>query len=83
MLVVKANNFMREEEMQKLREELQKQSSEPVVLLPLYCETVEPTVFYKCDRKACDSCHDNCRLTTDIRHAANFKLNEFGLFEVV
>lgn len=29
-------------------------------------------VFYVCDRKKCEKCHDECRHTSDIEHAANF-----------
>lgn len=29
-------------------------------------------VFYLCDRKACNNCHEECKHTSDIRHAVNF-----------
>lgn len=30
------------------------------------------TIFYICDRKACDRCNEFCFHTTDITHAKNF-----------
>ena len=33
-------------------------------------------VFYLCNRKKCKECSDECKLTTDDRYAANFKLEE-------
>lgn len=30
------------------------------------------TIFYICDRKACDKCNEFCFHTTDITHAKNF-----------
>ena len=30
------------------------------------------TIFYICDRKACDKCNDFCFHTSDITHAKNF-----------
>ena len=33
-------------------------------------------VFYLCNRKKCKECSDECKLTTDIRYAANFDLEE-------
>lgn len=34
---------------------------------------MEVKIFYICDRKKCEHCHSECRYTSDIRHAANFK----------
>ena len=33
-------------------------------------------VFYLCNRKKCKECSDECKLTTDVRYAANFNLEE-------
>ena len=33
-------------------------------------------VFYLCNRKKGKECFDECKLTTDVRYAANFKLEE-------
>lgn len=30
------------------------------------------TIFYICDRKACDKCNEFCFHTSDITHAKNF-----------
>ena len=30
-------------------------------------------ILYLCDRKACENCHEECKHTTDIRHAVNFE----------
>ena len=45
------------------------------------CEYKNPEnkamVFYICDRKACDPCDNpDCKHTSKIEHAANFKSNE-------
>ena len=32
---------------------------------------VEVDIFYICDRKACENCHDECGHTGDISHAVN------------
>lgn len=29
-------------------------------------------ILYLCDRRRCDNCSEECRLTSDIRHAENF-----------
>lgn len=39
-----------------------------------------PRVLYLCDRRACQKCSPGCRLTPDVRHAANFELDETGCF---
>lgn len=28
-------------------------------------------IFYLCDRKACENCHEECRHTSDVEHAVN------------
>lgn len=33
-------------------------------------------VFYLCNRKKCKECYDECKLTTDVRYAVNFNLEE-------
>lgn len=39
-----------------------------------------PVVFYKCDRRACESCRPECcGLTKDIRHAENFQMTALGV----
>lgn len=30
-------------------------------------------ILYLCDRKACENCHEECKHTSDIRHAINFE----------
>lgn len=42
-----------------------------------------PRVLYLCDRRACQKCNPECRLTADLRHAANFEVNIMGYFEEV
>lgn len=32
-----------------------------------------PKIFYICDRKKCKRCNSECKHTSDIIHAANFK----------
>ena len=32
-----------------------------------------PKIFYICDRKKCKRCNSDCKHTSDINHAANFK----------
>ena len=39
---------------------------------------MEEKVFYLCDRRACERCSPNCKHTTDIRHAANFRVKTDG-----
>lgn len=33
-------------------------------------------VLYLCNRKKCKKCSDECKLTRDVRYAANFNLEE-------
>lgn len=35
-------------------------------------------IFYVCDKRACEKCTPVCRYTTDIRHAANFRVMADG-----
>ena len=35
-------------------------------------------IFYLCDRRACEKCHDECEHTNDIRHAVSFELTPNG-----
>lgn len=37
-------------------------------------------ILYLCDRRRCDNCFENCRLTSDIKHAENFIKNN-NVFE--
>jgi hypothetical protein len=30
-------------------------------------------IYYICDRRKCDNCHDECHLTKDINHAVMFR----------
>lgn len=32
-----------------------------------------PKIFYICDRKKCENCNPDCKHTSDILHAVNFK----------
>lgn len=40
----------------------------------------EVDIFYLCDRKACENCHDECKHTGDISHAANKRELPISLF---
>lgn len=40
----------------------------------------DPRVLYLCDRRSCQKCNPDCFLTSDIRHAVNFELNQRGHF---
>lgn len=37
---------------------------------------VEAKLRYVCDGEACETCHAECHLTSDIHHARRFKLGE-------
>lgn len=41
----------------------------------------ELQVFYICDRIKCENCHENCKHTTDIKHAKNFKVTRTNEFD--
>lgn len=40
-------------------------------------------ILYECDRRNCVTCHPECHLTSDIRHAENFQVDQAGYFEEV
>ena len=37
-------------------------------------------VFYICDKKACNTCHKECKYTSEITHAVNFGIGGHGDF---
>ena len=37
-------------------------------------DKADADILYICDRRACEVCDPNCRVTKDIRHAKNFEL---------
>lgn len=39
-------------------------------------------ILYLCDRKACENCHEECKHTSDIRHAVNFEQDHADGVEV-
>lgn len=39
-------------------------------------------ILYLCDRKACENCHEECKHTSDIRHAINFEQDHADGVEV-
>lgn len=41
----------------------------------------EIQVLYICDRKKCENCYENCKHTTDIKHAKNFEVTEVNRFD--
>ena len=38
-------------------------------------------ILYLCDRRRCDNCSEDCRLTSDIRHAKSFKKHGAAFYE--
>lgn len=36
-------------------------------------------VLYICDRRKCDVCNGECKLTADFRHAENFEISPMGI----
>lgn len=40
-------------------------------------------VVFECDGKRCRECMGECRHTTDVRHAKNFKRVEAGYYEEI
>jgi hypothetical protein len=40
-------------------------------------------VVFECDQKQCRECMGECRHTTDVRHAKNFKRVEPGYYEEI
>ena len=41
----------------------------------------EIQVLYICDRMKCEHCSNECRHTTDIKHAKNFEVTEITKFD--
>lgn len=81
MKLFKVELFMSETERQKLSEKLSKETGEKCVLLPIGVEPCETHFLFECDRKACERCHpETCHLTSDPRHAVNFRTNDAGCF---
>ena len=39
-------------------------------------------ILYLCDRKACEICNEECKHTSDIRHAINFEQDHADGVEV-
>lgn len=39
-------------------------------------------IFYLCDRKACEKCHEECHHTSDIKHAVHRDDLEGRMFEL-
>lgn len=40
------------------------------------------TIYYLCDRRACEKCNPDCTHTSDIRHAKNFRVVGDAIFEL-
>ena len=38
-------------------------------------------ILFKCDGERCRNCHPDCKGTTNIRHAMNFKETHSGVYE--
>jgi hypothetical protein len=70
--------FATRNEIELMEKDLEEKVGERCVILPNCLKKATPTVFFLCDRKACDKCHPECTHTADISHAVNFKLNKFG-----
>ena len=60
-------------EYNRIREHLEKNSTDPDADVPQEDKT-NVGILYICDRRACEICDPNCRMTKDIRHAKNFEL---------
>ena len=43
-------------------------------------EISSKVVFYLCDKKKCERCSKDCKHTTDIKHAKNFKKLRDGVY---
>lgn len=78
---IEVDRILRPEEMEKLRALVQSQTDDNIVLLPVGCRLAHPKVLYECDRLACETCGDECHLTSDIAHAVNFRKTSWGIFE--
>lgn len=75
---IECKMFLRPKELEELRERLQEQSDEKIILLPESCRVSKPNVLYECDRHACKTCNPDCHNTHDIEHAVNFVRGQFG-----
>lgn len=80
MVILQSKAFMTEEQRKTILKQIEKESVEPVLLLPNCIEAVNAKVLFECDRRACEKCNEECHLTADIRHAKNFKLSPLGIF---
>lgn len=40
------------------------------------------TIYYLCDRRACEKCNSDCTHTSEIRHAKNFRVVDDAIFEL-
>lgn len=78
---IEVDRIMRAEDMEKAWKCFEEQGHDKVVLLPAGCHLAQPKVLYECDRRACETCGDECHLTSDIAHAVNFKQTPGGIFE--
>lgn len=77
---VKCELVLKPAELEKAREMLQRECSEPVVLLPAGFDLAQPKIMYECDRRACESCSEDCHLTSSIEHAKNFRVGLGGIY---
>ena len=79
---LQALNFMSAENINAVEAELSRKSGDRVVIIPLGLKMLrrgDPGgVLYQCDRRACDHCSGECRLTRDIFHAVNFSQTPGG-----
>lgn len=78
---IELDRNLRPEDMEKARALFQSQTDDNIVLLPVGCRLAHPKVLYECDRRACETCGDECHLTSDISHAVNFRQTVGGIFE--
>lgn len=78
---IEVDRIMRPEGMEAARKISEEQGGDKVVLLPVGCHMAQPKVLYECDRRACETCGDECHLTSDITHAVNFQTTQSGIFE--
>lgn len=78
---IELDRNLRPEDMEKARALFQSQTNDNIVLLPVGCRLAHPKVLYECDCRACETCGDECHLTSDIAHAKNFRQTPGGIFE--
>lgn len=78
---IEVAKLVRPDEMEKARKLFEEQGGDKVVILPEGCRLAHPKVLYECDRRACETCGDECHLTSDIAHAVNFLQTPGGIFE--